>query len=133
MNTSKQSFGKNERIKSKKVISSLFDRNSAANSSFLIYPYKVIFSSVSVDLDKVLLPQVLISVSKKKFKNATDRNKIKRRTKEAYRQNKLLFGKNITLALIYVASEILDYRILEKSMKGVLARLEKETRHKASD
>ena len=132
MNTLKESFGKNERIKSKKVISSLFDRNSVSNSSFLIYPYKVIFSSQKVENFPPKLPQVLISVSKKKFKNATDRNKIKRRSKEAYRTNKVLFDKNISMVLIYVAVEILEYKILENSIRGVLARIEKETVDKNS-
>jgi ribonuclease P protein component len=132
VNTLKESFGKNERIKSKKVISSLFDRNSVSNSSFLIYPYKVIFSSQKVENFSPKLPQVLISVSKKKFKNATDRNKIKRRSKEAYRTNKVLFDKNISMVLIYVAVEILEYKILENSIRGVLARIEKETVDKNS-
>jgi ribonuclease P protein component len=132
VNTLKESFGKNERIKSKKVISSLFDRNSVSNSSFLIYPYKVIFSSQNVENFPPKLPQVLISVSKKKFKNATDRNKIKRRSKEAYRTNKVLFDKNISMVLIYVAVEILEYKILENSIRGVLARIEKETVDKNS-
>ncbi len=114
------------------MIASLFDRNSVANSSFLIYPYKVIFSSENTDNLPPKLPQVLISVSKKKFKNATDRNKIKRRSKEAYRTNKILFDKNISLVLIYVAVEILEYKILEKSMRGVLAKLEKHTIDKNS-
>ena len=115
------------------MISSLFDRNSAANSSFLIYPYKVIFAAENAGDLGLKLPQVLISVSKKKFKNATDRNKIKRRTKEAYRTNKVTFDKNISVAFIYVANEILEFGILEKSMRGVLARLEKETRDKTRD
>lgn len=129
----KNSLGKTERIKSKKVISALFDRNSTANNSFLVYPFKVIYSfeKTDEDIDEVL-PQVLVSVSKRKFKNATDRNKIKRRTKEAYRTNKVIFSGNITLALIYVANEIIEFSIIEKAMKNLLARLEKETGNKAS-
>ena len=129
----KNSLGKTERIKSKKVISALFDRNSTANNSFLVYPFKVIYSfeKTSEDISEVL-PQVLVSVSKRKFKNATDRNKIKRRAKEAYRTNKVIFSGNITLALIYVANEIIEFSIIEKAMKNLLARLEKETGNKAS-
>lgn len=129
----KNSLGKTERIKSKKVISALFDRNSTANNSFLVYPFKVIYSFEEInEAIKEGLPQVLVSVSKRKFKNATDRNKIKRRTKEAYRTNKVIFSGNITLALIYVANEIIDFFVIEKAMKNLLARLEKETGNKAS-
>lgn len=129
----KNSLGKTERIKSKKVISALFDRNSTANNSFLVYPFKVIYSFEGInEAINEGLPQVLVSVSKRKFKNATDRNKIKRRTKEAYRTNKVIFSGNITLALIYVANEIIDFFVIEKAMKNLLARLEKETGNKAS-
>jgi ribonuclease P protein component len=123
----KHSFGKKERIKSKKVISALFDRTSPVNHSFLIYPYKVVYAKAEGETLEQL-PQVLISVSKRKFKNATDRNTIKRRTKEAYRLNKLDFSGSISLAFIYVANDILEFFVLEKAMKNVLARLEKETR-----
>jgi ribonuclease P protein component len=123
----KHSFGKKERIKSKKVISALFDRTSPVNHSFLIYPYKVVYAIAEGETLEQL-PQVLISVSKRKFKNATDRNTIKRRTKEAYRLNKLDFSGSISLAFIYVANDILEFFVLEKALKNVLARLEKETR-----
>jgi ribonuclease P protein component len=123
----KNSFGKVERIKSKKVISALFDRNSPDNNSFLVYPFKVIFSSETIDPSASFLPQVLISVSKRKFKNATDRNKIKRLTKEAYRLNKLSLQSPVSLALIYVANDIMGFVPIEKAMKGVLVRLKKET------
>lgn len=123
----KNSFGKVERIKSKKVISALFDRSSPANNSFLVYPFKVVFSIETSEPTASFLPQVLISVSKRKFKNATDRNKIKRRTKEAYRLNKLSFSSPISLALIYVANDIMEFAAIEKAMKVVLVRLKKET------
>lgn len=57
---------------------------------------------------------------------------MKRRTKEAYRKNKKAFDFNAFLAFIYVANDILDFSPIEKSMKTILARLEKETRDKAS-
>ena len=109
------------------MISALFDRTSPVNHAFLIYPYKVVYAKAEGETLEQL-PQVLISVSKRKFKNATDRNTIKRRTKEAYRLNKLDFSGSISLAFIYVANDILEFVVLEKAMKNVLARLEKETR-----
>lgn len=129
----KNTFGKLERLKSKKIISAIFDRTSAVNRSFLIYPFKVVYNFTSSENTTTDFPQVLISVSKRKFKNATDRNLIKRRTKEAYRCNKVHFQGSISLALIYVANDIIDFLPIQKAIKNVLTRLEKETGDKTSN
>jgi ribonuclease P protein component len=119
-----QSFGKLERIKSKLLIDSLFDRKSLSNHSFLEYPIKTIFTSsdgAPVD-DK--WPQVMVSVSSKKFKRAVDRNLIKRRLKEAYRKNKIEVKTKTEIAFIYIATDILEYAKIEKAMKKSLSKLQ---------
>ncbi len=80
--------------------------------------------------------KLLISVSKRNFKRAVDRNLIKRRIKEAFRKNSyqlktILEDKkvSINIALIYVSSNILDYHEIEelviKQIKYLANRLEK--------
>jgi len=118
-----QSFSKLERIKSKLLIDSLFDRKSEENMSFLVFPIKTIFS-IAEDhpiLDK--WPQVMVSVSSKKFKKAVDRNLIKRRMREAYRLNKIEVDKQTMAAFIYVAPNIEEYAKIEKAMIRSLSRL----------
>jgi len=98
-----------------------------------IHPIKAkYFTFTSENNDYTLL----ISVSKRNFKRAVDRNLIKRRIKEAFRKNsyqlkKILEGKKIriNIALIYVSSNILDYHEIEelviKQIKYLANRIDK--------
>src|SRR5580698_8922914 len=75
-------FTKEERLCNKKLIHELFHKGS----SFLCYPFKV--SWLAVAEPQQFPAQVLLSVSKKRFKHAVDRNLLKRRIREAYRLGK---------------------------------------------
>ncbi|HEX6223828.1 MAG TPA: ribonuclease P protein component [Chryseolinea sp.] len=99
----KFTFTKAERLSKEKIIQELFDKGS----SFYLFPFKVFFMPNSDS--EFPHHQVLISVSKKIFKKAVDRNSIKRRIREGYRLNKnLLSGQNkLVIAYIYSAKEIL--------------------------
>tara|TARA_B110000211_G_scaffold234672_1_gene305503 strand:+ start:186 stop:533 length:348 start_codon:yes stop_codon:yes gene_type:complete len=73
-----------------------------------------------------------ISVPKKKFKRAVDRNEIKRLVKEAIRLNKTflqesLYTKEISLHIMVVCyfEKIPDYITVEKRIKQLLERLAK--------
>ncbi len=73
-----------------------------------------------------------VSVPKKKFKRAVDRNKIKRLVKEAIRFNKTflnesLYTKEISLHIMVVCyfDKIPDYISVEKRIKQLLERLTK--------
>lgn len=111
------SFGKSERLSSKKHIQGLFSKGS----SFYLYPFKV-FYMAEEDIDS---HQVLVAVSKKSFKRAVDRNKIKRRVRESYRLNKEHYQCpfNLQIAYIYTAKEILPYQTIEKKLISVGQRL----------
>ncbi len=123
-NNLRQTFGKEERLYSKKQISRLF----AEGNSFYKYPFKVI--CLRETSDKPELPKILISVSKRNFKKAVERNKIKRLIREAYRKNKkILIDSKLTernlmlLALIYTGKTILSYAGLERKIILILQRL----------
>lgn len=77
--------------------------------------------------------KVLVSVSRKNFKKATDRNLIKRRIKEAYRKNKQGFYTflddrqlHCLLAFVYTSREILPYKEIEKKIILTLHKLQEE-------
>ena len=99
----KFTFKKEERLSKEKTIQELFDKGS----SFYLYPFKVFFLPNRDPQHPI--HRILISVSKKNFKKAVDRNLIKRRIREGYRLNKnQLAGQNkLLIAYIYSAKEIL--------------------------
>lgn len=121
-----QSFQKSERLSSLKAIGELFSRQNSVNPSFLIFPYKVVYKIVISESPEPQLPVILISVSKKKFKKAVDRNKIKRLTRESYRKNKTLLPVKIHIAFIYVGKVIPDLSLTEKSIKLSLQKINQE-------
>jgi len=120
-----ETFGKSERLCSKKLIKELFNRGS----SFYTHPFKVIF--LPNPDQEVVQHQLLISVPKRNFKKAVDRNKIKRRIKEAYRLNKKHFpvdaNNPLMIAYIYTAKESLKYELIQEKLKNSLLRLSTET------
>jgi len=73
---------------------------------------------------------ILISVSKKKFKRAVNRNKIKRQVREAYRLLKPELithlegrNKNLLIAFLYIDKEIHPHTTIEKAMKKTVTLL----------
>jgi ribonuclease P protein component len=116
----KFTFKKEERLYKEKVIQELFEKGS----SFYLYPFKVFF----MQNPEPTYPahQILISVSKKIFKNAVDRNLIKRRIREAYRLNKsMLVDRNkLLIAYIYSIKEILPSAQIHERLIKTFKRLD---------
>lgn len=111
-----------ERLKSVREISGLFEKGRA----FLCYPIKVVWVEVPPGYEYPI--QVAFSVSKKNFKKAAERNKLKRKMKEAYRLNRLkaaeqLKGHSLNCMFIYIAREILPYSVIEKGMRDALYKI----------
>ena len=78
------SLSKNERLKSKKDIDTLF----LTGKAFFVFPFKIIFLQHKVEVSNAPL-LFGITVSKRYFKKAVDRNKIKRLSREIYRVHKV--------------------------------------------
>lgn len=124
MLSSRHTFKKQERICSKKAIEHLF---SGKANSFTVFPFRVVYEEVEKEDDFPLA--ILISVSKRRFKHAVKRNRIKRQIREGYRKNKhelstLLAQENkkLHVAFIYIDKSI---RSTEKIEKGVCRTLDK--------
>ncbi len=121
---STQSFGKAERLNSKKLMDELFNKGS----SFVLYPFRIYWMKHEQIVPSKI--QVLISVPKKNFPLAVDRNRIKRLMREAYRKNKLqhinsMIGidKNISIAFLFTDRKVPEYKLVEEKMISVLNQL----------
>jgi ribonuclease P protein component len=114
-------FQREERLKSKKLIDQLFAKGKGISSN----PVRLVYF---LQESENPLPQVLFSVSKRNFKRAVDRNRIKRQMREVYRLHRDHYftpeAKNAyLLAFIYTAKEKIPYNILEKKLNLALERL----------
>lgn len=84
--------------------------------------------------EKEAVLQFGAGVSKRHFKRAVDRNRIKRLLREAYRTQKLPLqtllkesGKGyVKLFILYTGKELPDYQLVSAKVGAVLGRLEKE-------
>jgi ribonuclease P protein component len=75
-------FPKREHLYGDSAIEHLYEKGD----SFFLFPYRVTLARALEDETEPL--RILVSVSKKRFKHAVDRNCMKRRMREAYRLNK---------------------------------------------
>jgi len=123
-----QTFTKVERLCNKSLIDKLFTRGR----SFFHYPFKVVFRYADAN-DKfsgTYPAKVLISISKRHFKRAVERNRIKRLVRESYRINKALLYKELekrelklTIGILFTGKAVPTYHETEKKIIEVIHRL----------
>lgn len=117
------SFKKKERLCSKKVIDRLFTEGE----SFLAFPIKVIYKVTELPDDNVAV-QAGFSVSKRNFKRAVKRNRIKRLMREAYRLNRQkltasMQQQQLAVFFIFIGKELPTFNQLEKAMQKAVNKL----------
>ena len=125
----RHTFGKEEKLKKKNLITELF----ASGKSTSVFPLKMVF--LENDHESPFKVQAGVSVSKRNFKSAVDRNRIKRLMRESYRKNKNLIYKDENtkkhiLMFIYQGKNELSYEELEKRMNELIHKfLQKQKSH----
>ena len=118
-----QTLTKAERLRSRKLISLLFNEGSSIVATPILMQWLLAENSDGSPL------QFGVSVPKKKFKRAVDRNRLKRQMREAVRKNKLevkniLLKKNKPCAMMFVFTgrEKAEYKIIEEKIILILQR-----------
>ena len=120
--TRPHTFGKAEHLCGRKRIDGLF----ASGRSLSAYPIRVVYARQ----DEARVPvSVLVSVPKRHFKHAVDRNRLKRLMREAYRLNKYLLidqledGQHLAIAFLWTSNVKADYPAVEVKIKNLLQRI----------
>ena len=118
-------LGKGERLKSNLSIQGLLKRGKAVSR----FPLKI-YWDYSPDPHQKYAVRAAITVPKRKFKRAVDRNLMKRRIREAYRLNKNMLyetldqcNQKIQLIILLLSDEFIPYNQLEKGMREILLQL----------
>jgi ribonuclease P protein component len=149
-------FKKEERLKSEKIITQLFRKGH----SFACYPLRLVYAELpnseteTSDIEavhhseirnpksEIVSPiQFALSVPKKAFKRAVDRNVLRRRIREAYRLHKIELyrflenqpsngDKRFAFMVLYTAKEEMPYGEIEKGIKKMIRKFKEELSRK---
>lgn len=120
-------FKKNERITSRLLMQQLF--GGKGTRSLNVFPLRTVFCEVEHHGSDAQV-QVLFSVSKRHFKHAVDRNRIKRQMREAYRLHKALLpeiseGRQLLIAFIWLTDRHMPSAKVSAALTKALVKIEK--------
>ena len=118
------SYNKKEKLKSRKLIEQIF----AEGKSVSVPPLRLVYLKPPDMLDVPV--KAGVSVSSRNFKKATDRNRIKRLLREAYRLNKAELtanaeatGQQLAIFIIYTDRSLPTFEQLNSKMQLILNKL----------
>lgn len=114
----KFTLGRDKKLKSRKAIDQIF----AEGKNYHKFPVRAVYFHQAESENEI---KIGVSVPKKKFKKAVDRNLLKRRLREAFRlnQEKLNLNGKLNIMFIYSSHEIQPFETIEKSVIALLAFL----------
>ncbi len=117
-NVASYTLEKEERLCSRKALEELF---GGGRQSVSVFPIRAVF--MPNGLESV---RILVSVSKRYFKRAVKRNRIKRQLREAYRlqKDKLLpLDGGLDIAFLWTSNEMLPTEKVFQKMHNILCRI----------
>ena len=113
-------YSKAEKLKSKKLIEALFTEGRSVKS----FPLRLVYLPCILPEEGVMI-QAGVSVSKRNFKRAVSRNRIKRLMRESYRLHKHqidVTDKTFAKLFIYTGREEVSQQDLHKTMIKLIHR-----------
>lgn len=127
----KFTLGKQERLKSKKLIEKLY----AEGKAIKVFPLRMVY--LKINHTSNYPAQVGVSVPKRNFKLAVHRNKLKRLLRETYRLQKFIVYNNLDSQYIfmisYLGKDVFTFDKLFDKMKLLLEKFINETKSKADE
>jgi ribonuclease P protein component len=127
----KNTLGKQERLKSKKLIEKLYNEGNSVKT----FPLRMMFVQTAHTSDFPC--QVGVSVAKRNFKKAPDRNRLKRLMRETYRLQKEIVYHNLAQPYVfmisYIGREEIKYEELYSKMEKLLTLFVEKAKNKADE
>lgn len=120
----KNTYGKKEKLKSKKLIDTLFEEGRSVKA----FPLRMVFLETPLQEEGISI-QASVSVSKRNHKLAVTRMRIKRLMREAYRLNKNKIdtkGTTFVVLIIYTSRDVLSFKEINKAAVKLLNRFQDE-------
>ncbi|MFD2529551.1 ribonuclease P protein component [Polaribacter marinaquae] len=127
----KNTLGKQERLKSKKLIEKLYSEGSSVKT----FPLRLIY--VQTEHTSDFPCQVGVSVAKRNFKLAVHRNRLKRLLRETYRLQKEIVYNNLDKPYVFMISYIgrdeIKYEELYLKMEKLLTLFVNKVKEKEDE
>lgn len=118
-------FSKPEHLCLRSDISALF---ASGSRSMTVYPIRMVYRQVDVAEHRPAV-QVLLSVSKRHFRHAVDRNRVKRLLREAYRHHKHILtaqlpeGRGLHIGFLWLSDNLPAAEVVEQCIVRLLQQL----------
>ena len=119
-------FRKHERLNRKKVLEKMF---AGGARSYSFFPLRMVYI-FAPELEGAQV-SVLVSVSKRHFKRAVKRNRVKRQIREAYRMNKELLPvteEGCDMLIIYMGKDVRQSEDIGNGVRELLSKLAEPVR-----
>jgi len=120
MEKERYTYNKAQKLKSQKAIELLFTEGKSVSA----YPLRLVYLKTETNL------KAGVSVSKRNFKRAVDRIRIKRLMREAYRLNKnMLLNNNVdnySFMILYNSKDMPDFNFVDTKMKALFTKFLKQ-------